>query len=474
LLEKLGEKKQNLTEMLDTEAKVSFSTLLASQNKSYEEDRSSIDVHFAANREISASLFVTKIENATDERVRAVVYLIDNSEKKSLEQKFVQSQKMQAVGQLAGGIAHDFNNLLTAMIGFCDLLLMRYSPGDQSFADVMQIKQNANRAANLVRQLLAFSRKQTLQPEVVDIAEILAEISNLIRRLIGENIALKMRHGRDLSAVKVDQGQLEQVIVNLCVNARDAMDGKGELEILTRNEVINTDHPLPDNMISSSESEDIADGDYMVVEVRDNGEGMSLEVQSKIFEPFFTTKEVGKGTGLGLATVYGIIEQTGGHVFVSSVEGKGTSFYLYFKKHKEGKKVIKPVVVQEVQDLTGKGTVLVVEDEAPVRMFSCRALQNKGYEVLEAEDGDAGLLLAKEHGDKIDLIVTDVMMPGITGPEMIEEILNTHPNMKVVFMSGYGEDAFVTSYGAEREFFFLPKPFTLNQLAAKVKEVLGE
>ncbi len=474
LVNKVGGVKPTLLEMLDDDAKNIFSTLMKTNKVSYEGERQSIDIHFAGNREVTVSLFVTPIDNNVDE-VEYIVYLIDDSEKKNLERQFVQSQKMQAVGQLAGGIAHDFNNLLTAMIGFCDLLLTRYSPGEQSFADVMQIKQNANRAADLVRQLLAFSRKQTLQLEVMDVTEILSDISNLIRRLIGENIELKIKHGRGLSTVKVDQGQLEQVLVNLCVNARDAMGGKGVLTIRTRNCVVNKDNPLPKNLVSSQQGDKIADGDYVVIEVEDTGCGMSEEVQQKIFEPFFTTKDVGEGTGLGLATVLGIVEQTGGYVFVSSVEGQGTIFYIYIKHFAEdkSKKETKQEVVQEIGDLTGKGTILLVEDEVPVRMFGSRALKNKGYNVLEAEHGEEALSIIDQKGEDIDLIVTDVMMPGVTGPEMVEEVLKKYPDIKVIFISGYGEDAFIKSYGSEREFFFLPKPFTLNQLAAKVKEVLG-
>jgi two-component system cell cycle sensor histidine kinase/response regulator CckA len=373
------------------------------------------------------------------------------------------------VGQLAGGVAHDFNNLLTAMIGFCDLLLMRHPAGDQSFADIMQIKQNANRAANLVRQLLAFSRRQTLQPKMLDITDVLAELSNLVRRLIGENIELRMTHGRDLGMVKADQGQLEQVFINLAVNARDAMQKGGRLTIQTSHVTIDAKHPIPDDLIPPVEDEAIVEGDYVLVEMIDTGTGIPRELLQKIFEPFFSTKEVGSGTGLGLATVYGIIKQTGGFVYVKSVEGAGTTFSLFLKRYNA--EDVKPAEMPESvapptnDDLTGKGTVLLVEDETPVRAFAARALRNKGYTVLEADCGEMAIEVMEKQGSEVDVIITDVIMPGINGPTMIEEVAPKFPRVKVVFISGYAEDVFVKSYGSEREFNFLPKPFTLKQLA---------
>ena len=254
-----------------------------------------------------------------------IVHFHEATEQKSLEEQFAQGQKMQAVGQLAGGVAHDFNNLLTAMIGFCDLLLLRHSPGDQSFGDIMQIKQNANRAARLVRQLLAFSRQQTLQPRVLSITDVLGDLTNLIRRLIGANIKLNITHGRDLGLVRVDQGQLEQVVINLAVNARDAMREGGDLAIRTFNESVFVE--------SRRGAEVVLPGDYVVIEIVDNGSGIAPENLERIFEPFFTTKEVGAGTGLGLSTVYGIVKQTGGQVFVDSVVGQGTKFTIMIPRH---------------------------------------------------------------------------------------------------------------------------------------------
>ncbi len=424
--------------------------------------------------QVAVSMYVSKLAPG-----ETVLYLIDVTEQKNLELRFSHSQKMQAVGQLAGGVAHDFNNLLTAMIGFCDLLLMRHPAGDQSFADIMQVKQNANRAANLVRQLLAFSRRQTLQPKMLDATDVLAELSNLIRRLIGENIELKMVHGRNLGMIKADQGQLEQVIINLAVNARDAMIGGGVLSITTTLAMVQGDHNLPSDYIAPSEEDAaIPAGEYIVIEVTDTGTGIPPDVVQKIFEPFFSTKEVGSGTGLGLSTVYGIIKQTGGNIYVRSKEGQGTSFFLYFPRFKAEATEVRAQVDAEAAsdkqggDLTGIGTILLVEDETPVRTFAARALRNKGYTVMEADCGETGLEMVRNHGT-FDLIITDVIMPGMNGPSMIERIMQNHSDIKVIFISGYAEDVFMHSYGAERSFNFLAKPFTLKQLASKVKEVLS-
>lgn len=408
-----------------------------------------------------------------------VLHMTDQTEQKNLEMRFAHSQKMQAVGQLAGGVAHDFNNLLTAMIGFCDLLLMRHPAGDPSFADIMQIKQNANRAANLVRQLLAFSRKQTLQPKIVDISDLLSELSNLIHRLIGENIQLRMVHGRDLGAVKADQGQLEQVLINLAVNARDAMKDGGSLTIRTSNVTIRDTSDIGAKFISPTEEEQIVAGEYVLVEVEDTGIGIPNEIIKNIFEPFFSTKEVGSGTGLGLSTCYGIIKQTGGYIYVKSILGAGTSFNLYLRRHSMEIATTKmPETIEEnkAADLTGKATILLVEDETPVRIFAARALRNKGYEIIEADNGDTAIEAFTQHTGKVDLIISDVVMPGMNGPKMIKALEEREPermkDIKIVFISGYAEDAFVDTFGTDREFNFLPKPFTLKQLASKIKEVI--
>ncbi|MBB6254286.1 hybrid sensor histidine kinase/response regulator [Nitrospirillum iridis] len=398
-----------------------------------------------------------------------ILHLVDMTAQKNLEAQFVQSQKMQAIGQLAGGVAHDFNNLLTAMIGFCDLLLLRHKPGDQSFSDIMQIKQNANRAANLVRQLLAFSRQQTLQPRVLSITDVLAELSNLLRRLIGENIELRMLHGRDTGLVRVDQGQLEQVIINLAVNARDAMPKGGRLTIVTGN--LHTTEPI------RHETEEMPPGDYVVVEVIDTGIGIPPENLQRIFEPFFSTKEVGSGTGLGLSTVYGIVRQTGGFVFVESKPGEGAKFSIHLPRLDE-KALAQAAPAEESKDkgaadLTGMGIVLLVEDEDAVRVFGARALRNKGYTVLEARSGEEALdLLQGERGGDVDLIVSDVVMPQMDGPTMIEQVRRFRPDVKVIFISGYAEDRFRHSLKDGAVVDFLPKPFSLKQLATKVKEVM--
>ncbi len=474
-------KHPRLVDLLHEDAKEKVTALFGAviSGKAGEDAKKPLDVLLNNAQATRVSLYVSKIDMVDGKNSGFIVHLIDITEQKNLELRFVHSQKMQAVGQLAGGIAHDFNNLLTAMIGFCDLLLMRHPAGDPSFADIMQVKQNANRAANLVRQLLAFSRKQTLQPQRLNITDILADLTHLIRRLIGENIEFNMIHGRDVGAVMVDQGQFEQVIINLAVNARDAMKQGGVLTIQTSHAVIpESGAQLAPRFVPADPDEVLQPGAYVRIDMMDTGCGMSQEIVRKIFEPFFSTKEVGSGTGLGLSTVYGIVKQTGGYIYVASEEGEGTTFSIFLKRA-EGQ-------VEETQeeqtseesekstaDLTGSGTVLLVEDEAPVRIFSARALRNKGYQVLEADCGEAALKVMKEHGDKIQVIITDVVMPGINGPTLVEEVLRTRKNIKVIFISGYGEDAFMKTYGSEREFNFLPKPYTLKQLASKVKEVFG-
>jgi two-component system cell cycle sensor histidine kinase/response regulator CckA len=439
----------------------------------------SLTLRLASGEVVNAYTYITLMHPGGGFAPTPMLHMFDQTEQKNLEMRFAHSQKMQAVGQLAGGVAHDFNNLLTAMIGFCDLLLMRHPAGDPSFADIMQIKQNANRAANLVRQLLAFSRRQTLQPKTIDLTDVLAELSNLIRRLIGENIQMKMTHGRDIGMVKADQGQLEQVIINLAVNARDAMKEGGTLTIKTSNVIVNNPEDLPDDLIAPTEDEVIAPGKYVLVEIEDTGTGIKPEIVKNIFEPFFSTKEVGSGTGLGLSTCYGIVKQSGGYIFVRTRIGEGTTFCLYLKHYEpDGKTEQAPETSENKPDadLTGAATILLVEDETPVRIFAARALRNKGYEVLEADSGESALDVFKEHTGPIDIIISDVVMPGINGPKMVNTLYTEHADrmkdIQVVFISGYAEDAFADTFGADRQFNFLPKPFTLKQLAGKVKDVL--
>jgi len=409
------------------------------------------------------------ISRASGGESASIIYLHETTEQKNLELQFAQSQKMQAVGQLAGGIAHDFNNLLTAILGFSDLLLTRHAAGDPSFTDIMQVKQNANRAASLVRQLLAFSRQQRLNPTVLSITDVLAEVSHLIRRLIGENIDLNISNDRQLGQVKVDQGQLEQVIINLAVNARDAMPDGGTLYVRTKN-------------ISATESKTLGHtlmpaADYVMIEVADTGTGIPKEVLGKIFEPFFTTKEVGQGTGLGLSTVYGIIKQTGGFIFPENRPEGGAAFRIYLPMYMEQAKEEAPVKPPEarhhVRDLTGRGTILLVEDEDAVRVFASRALQNKGYNVLEARSGEAALEIVNTHDGPIHLMVSDVVMPQMDGPTLLKHAREKRQDMKIIFISGYAENAFAKNL-ERMDFTFLPKPFSLKKLAETVKDVMSE
>ncbi|MHA1600560.1 MAG: response regulator [Alphaproteobacteria bacterium] len=426
-----------------------------------------VEVRFPGEVEKVCSMYVTGLADADGATAGFIAHFIDSTEQKNLELQFSQSQKMQAVGQLAGGIAHDFNNLLTAMIGFSDLLLLRHRPGDQSFADIMQIKQNAARAANLVRQLLAFSRQQSLQPRLLNVTDILAELSHLLRRLIGENIDLDMKHGRDLGTIKADQGQLEQVIINLVVNARDAMTNGGKLSIRTSNATVEHERKVRGG------GEVMPPGDYVLIEVSDAGTGIASENMDRIFDPFFSTKEVGEGTGLGLSTVFGIVKQSSGFVFVDSTPGQGSTFSVYLPYQTGTVESTGAAETEVRRDLTGNGTILLVEDEEAVRAFSARVLRNKGYDVLEANSGDSALEVFRERAEDIDLVVTDVVMPHMDGPTLVRHLREERQDLKIIFISGYTEDAFRKRLGEESGIHFLPKPFSLKQLAAKVKDVLS-
>ncbi|MCL4766705.1 MAG: response regulator [Hyphomicrobiaceae bacterium] len=401
----------------------------------------------------------------------AVLYVIDATEQKALELKFAQSQKMEAVGKLAGGIAHDFNNVLTAIIGFSDLLLQTHRPSDPAYKNIMNIKTSANRAAELVTQLLAFSRRQTLQPEVLHLSETLTDTSMMLNRLLGERIELKILAGRDLWYVKADRSRLDSVVMNLAVNARDAMPDGGQLTIRTRN--------IGERESQKLEPQNLPVGEYVMIEVEDTGHGMTPEVQAKIFEPFFTTKSVGKGTGLGLATVYGIVKQTGGYVFVHSAPGKGTTFRVFLPRHHvdaDGEAEIAPGRNSRKErhpDLTGCGRVLLVEDEDAVRSFAVEALKRQGYEVLQASSGLEALEMMRGAGRPVDIVVSDVIMPEMDGPSMYKVLCETSPGLKIVFMSGYPDDAFKNALDPDATFAFLQKPFSLAQLAAKVKEELA-
>lgn len=416
--------------------------------------------------------FVTSVEHNERDAEVAIVYLLETTEKRTLENQFAQSQKMQAVGQLAGGIAHDFNNVLSAIMMANDFLLNAHKPTDPSFQDIIQIKQNATRAATLVRQLLAFSRRQTLRPQVLDLGDALSDLRMLLNRLGGEKVKLDIVHGRDLWPVKVDVSQFEQVIVNLVVNARDAMPDGGKLIIKTSN-------------VSSQDAERLQNkgmpvADYVRIDVSDTGTGIPPDIVDKIFEPFFSTKEVGKGTGLGLSTVYGIVKQTGGFIYVDSVPGNGTVFSIYLPRHILEKEaaVEAPVAAdaaakQKTADLTGHGTILLVEDEDGLRSLNARGLRSRGYTVIEAANGVEALEALEQEGGQVDLVVSDVVMPEMDGPTMLAEMRKTNPDLKIIFVSGYAEDAFGKSV-PEGQFNFLPKPFTLSQLVGEVKETMND
>jgi two-component system cell cycle sensor histidine kinase/response regulator CckA len=426
-----------------------------------------MEVRLKGRRDLIAQLFVSPTHE-DGEISGLVIHFIDATEQRSLELQFAQSQKMQAMGQLAGGVAHDFNNLLTAMIGFCDLLLQRHGAGDPSFADIMQIKQNANRAASLVRQLLAFSRRQALQPRLLNVTDALVELSNLLRRLLGETIELRMVHGRQLGLVRVDPGQFDQVIINLAVNARDAMPGGGQLAVRTN--AVTVDKPVqrgPELMPA---------GDYVLIEVADTGTGINKENLGRIFEPFFSTKEVGAGTGLGLSTVYGIVRQTDGFVFVESEPGQGATFTIYLPRFEPGPAEEPKRPSREPDagaDLTGTGNILLVEDEDAVRLFGCRALRNKGYRVTEARSGEQALDVLRGD-DGIDVLISDVVMPGMDGVTLARLVRMERPSIRIILISGYSEDVARNGIDPDEGIHFLPKPFSLKQLAGAVKQVMTD
>jgi len=426
-----------------------------------------VEVSLAGEEPRSARFYITPVEGGDGEA--AIVHAIDTTQQRALEAQFAQSQKMQAVGQLAGGVAHDFNNVLTAIIGYSDLLLANHRPTDPSFQDLMQIKQNANRAAGLVRQLLAFSRRQTMRPQMLQLGDVLSDLSTgLLKRIIGETVSLDVKHGRDLWPVRADLNQFEQAIVNLAVNARDAMPNGGKLSITTRNITREDCAEFGEKLLAPAE--------YVLVEVRDTGEGIAPNLLDKIFEPFFTTKEVGKGTGLGLSTVYGIVKQTGGYIFADSAMGEGSVFRIFLPRHIPAPAdTAKQAAEAEPRgaDLTGRGTVLLVEDEVAVRAFAARALASRGYQVVEAGSGVEALSAIERNGGDVDLVVSDVVMPEMDGPTLLRELRQKRPDMKVIFISGYAEEAFKKNLPEGERFTFLPKPFSLKDLVAAVKETMA-
>lgn len=423
---------------------------------------------FLRLKRIDKEVFVQVTLNRVTEdgKPALIAVLNDATELKSLEAQFVQSQKMQAIGQLAGGVAHDFNNLLTAISGHCDLLLLRHDQGDPDFGDLVQINQNANRAAALVGQLLAFSRKQTLRPETLDMRDTLSDLTHLLNRLVGEKITLTLSHDPVLPPIRADKRQLEQVLMNLVVNARDAMKQGGEIRVVT--ECTDLTEPLERDRVS------VPVGRYVTVQVSDDGVGIASDKLQKVFEPFFTTKRTGEGTGLGLSTAYGIIKQTGGYIFVDSTVGVGTKFTLYFPVL-EASEMPRPAPRQTKAMPAAKhgdGVILLVEDEAPVRAFASRALRLRGYTVLEADSAEAALKTLEDASLNIDVFVTDVVMPGMDGPSWVREALKERPGVRVVFVSGYAEDSFGETQIKIPNSVFLPKPFSLNDLTDTVHRQL--
>ncbi|MGO4194397.1 cell cycle histidine kinase CckA [Rhizobium sp. YAF28] len=429
--------------------------------------------------------YVNAVIDQSDEAPEeaAIVYAVEVTEQKALEAQMAQTQKMNAVGTLAGGIAHDFNNVLTAILLSSDHLLLQARPADASFADLIEIKRNANRAAVLVRQLLAFSRKQTMRPTVLNLTDVVGDLRMLVDRLIsGTNVKLDVEYGRDLWPVKTDLSQFEQVLINLCVNARDAMPDGGTLTLRTRN--------LPAAEVAAFNYSYMPHEDMVLIEVTDTGTGIAPEIMDKIFEPFFTTKDVGKGTGLGLAMVYGIVKQSGGYIQPESEVGKGTTFRIFLPRHivepavaaeaeaadqavaTGGAQIVELVQPKQPEDLTGSAVILLVEDEEAVRRGGKRMLETRGYTVHEAGSGVEALEIMEELEGKVDIVVSDVVMPEMDGPSLLRELRKNYPDLKFIFVSGYAEDAFARNLPPEAKFGFLPKPFSLKQLAVAVKETL--
>ncbi|MXQ06912.1 response regulator [Alphaproteobacteria bacterium GH1-50] len=416
-------------------------------------------------RDLYLQVTLGRIEERGEVLIIAILH--DATEVKSLEAQFVQSQKMQAIGQLAGGVAHDFNNLLTAISGHCDLLLLRQDENSADYADLMQISQNANRAASLVGQLLAFSRKQTMKPQILDLAETMADLTHLLNRLVGEKITLDLDVQSPNKVIRTDRRQFEQVVMNLVVNARDAMPNGGRVGIAVREETL--DSPL------ERDRAEVPRGDYLVVTVADEGIGIDPDSLQKIFEPFFTTKKTGEGTGLGLSMAYGIVKQSGGFIFAESTAGRGTCFTLYFPAMDKPLKVAgtSGAARQRPRAPVGEGVVLLVEDEAPVRAFAARALRMRGYTVIEAADAEEALKKLEDRSLDVDLFITDVIMPGMDGPSWVREALKDRPDTRVVFVSGYAEESLSEHQSRIPNSVFLPKPFSLSDLTTVVHRQLA-
>nr|MBI3611963.1 response regulator [Nitrospirota bacterium] len=399
-----------------------------------------------------------------EEQTILTAILRDITERKSLETQLRQSQKMEAIGSLAGGIAHDFNNLLTIINGYSEMLLQTLSPGDPSRDNIVQIKEAGERAASLTRQLLAFSRRQVLEPKVLDLNAVVTNLDKMLQRLIGEDIDLVPILKPGLGRVKADPGQIEQIIMNLAVNARDAMPDGGKLTIETANVELDGQY--------AAQHVAVLPGPYVMLAVSDTGCGMDAETQKRIFEPFFTTKELGKGTGLGLATVYGIVKQSSGFIWVYSEPGRGTTFKIYLPRVEETAQPIEPHVLLN-ESLRGSETILLAEDQENVRRLVTSILRSSGYTVLEASNGAEALHLCDQRPEPIHLLISDVVMPIISGRELVQRLAGKYPNLKVLFFSGYTDDAVVRHGVLEKGTAFLQKPFTPTGLLRKVREVLG-
>jgi PAS domain S-box-containing protein len=385
------------------------------------------------------------------------------TERKRLEEQLLQSQKMEAVGQLAGGVAHDFNNILTAIVGYTDLLAAEFAPGDRHLEDLEEIRKAARRAAALTRQLLAFSRKQVLEPRVIDVNGIVQNLDKMLRSLISENIDLKTRLADDLGAARADPNQIEQVIMNLAINARDAMPEGGALTIETANATLDADY--------ASRHVSVVPGDYVMLAVTDTGCGMDEDTKARIFEPFFTTKPPGRGTGLGLSTVYGIVKQSGGNIWLYSEPGKGTTFKVYLPSVEEAPEVVGKRAAPAGRS-AGRETILVVEDDEQLRHLTHRALAAQGYTVLEADRGNTALDIARRHKGRIDLLLTDVVMPDTNGRKLAESLRATRPGLRVLFMSGYPDGAILHNGMLEHGVAYLSKPFTTEAMTRKVRDIL--
>ena len=424
------------------------------------------EMEYRLVRADGAVIWVRDSATVQGEGISKIIYGVvsDITARKRLEEQLRKSQKMEAIGQLAGGVAHDFNNLLTAIIGNCELMLAEIEPDHPLSEGLEEIKKTGERAASLTRQLLAFSRKQVLEPKVLDLNLVVVDMDKLLRRLIGEDIKLVYVTDPALGRVKVDPGQIEQVIVNLAVNARDAMPQGGELIIETAN--VTLDQAYAQQYLS------VEPGPYVMLAVRDTGIGMSAEIQARIFEPFFTTKSHDKGTGLGLATVYGIIQQSGGQIWVYSEPGQGATFKIYLPRVDEATEMPEPNL-EPSQVRSGSETILLVEDEDGVRSVIGRVLQKSGYQVLEARHGGEALRICQQYQGTVHLVVTDVVMPGgISGRELMQSLLSLYEPIKVLYMSGYTDNAILHQSKLDPGVAFIQKPFPLEALTRKVRELL--